>query len=397
MVFLSGNTSASPCSAQAGLMVQSRSAAVAVVVEVFEVGVHDVFVDTALFFFRGVATFSSFCLLGFCLVDRLTQTHGRFGHVLDAAFDLGGIFGFQRFLQSVESQFDGFDRGRIDLVAMLFQRFLGGMHKALGLVAGFHKFLAVLVRFRVLLGFAHHLFDVVVGQTARRLDRDLLLFPGAFVLGAHGHDAVGVDVEGHFDLGHTARRGWDVLEVELTEHLVVGSHLALTLEHADRHGVLVVVRRREDLRLLGRDRRVAVDQTGEDAPERFDTERQRRHVEKDNILHVTLQNTGLNGGTHGNNLVRVHTLMGLFAEEVRHFLDNLGHTGHAADEDDLVDVTLGEAGVLEGSGAGLHRSLDQIADEAFQLRTSQLHDHMQRLAVGAHRDERLVDFGLRRA
>jgi hypothetical protein len=37
---------------------------------------------------------------------------------------------------------------------------------------------------------------------------------------------------------------------------------------------------------------------------------------------------------------------------------------------------------------------DQVTDEAFQLGAGQLHDHVQRLTVRAHRDERLVDLGL---
>jgi hypothetical protein len=49
-------------------------------------------------------------------------------------------------------------------------------------------------------------------------------------------DAVGVDVEGHFDLRHAARRRRNADEVELAEQLVVGRHLALALEDADRHG-----------------------------------------------------------------------------------------------------------------------------------------------------------------
>ena len=63
-------------------------------------------------------------------------------------------------------------------------------------------------------------------------------------------DAVGVDVEGDLDLRHAARGGRDVLEVELAEHLVVGRHFALALEHPDRHRGLVVLGGREDLLFL---------------------------------------------------------------------------------------------------------------------------------------------------
>ena len=103
------------------------------------------------------------------------------------------------------------------------------------------------------------------------------------------------------------------------EQFVVGRHLTLTLEDPDRHGVLVVFGGREDLRLLRRDRRVAVDQAGEDTAQRFDAQRQRGDVEQNNVFDVALQNTGLDGGTHGDHFVRVHALVRLFAEELGHF------------------------------------------------------------------------------
>src|SRR3546814_1377780 len=65
------------------------------------------------------------------------------------------------------------------------------------------------------------LVDVGVGQTARSLDTDLLFLAGTLVLRRNVHDAVGVDVEGHFDLRHPATRRRNADEVELPENLVV--------------------------------------------------------------------------------------------------------------------------------------------------------------------------------
>ncbi len=223
-----------------------------------------------------------------------------------------------------------------------------------------------------------------------------MLLAGALVLGLDRDDAVGVDVEGDFDLRHTTRGRRDVFEVELAEHLVVSRHLALTLEHPDRHRVLVVFRGREHLALLGRDRRVAVDQPGEHAAQRFDAEAQRGHIEQHHVLDVALQHAGLDRRAHGHHLVGVHTLVRLLAEELGDLFDHLGHPGHAADEDDLVNVVFRQTGVFQRRGAGLHRVLDQVADEAFKLRTGELHHHVQRLTVRPHRDERLVDLGLAR-
>ena len=165
------------------------------------------------------------------------------------------------------------------------------------------------------------------------------------------------------------------------------------MEHTDCHGVLVVFGCREHLGFLGRDCCVPINQASEDATQSFDAKRQRCHVEQNNVFDVALQNAGLNGRTHGNNLVRVHALMWFLAKEFGHFFLDAGHPCHTADKHNLVDVTRGQACVFQRSLAGLHRGLDQVGNKAFQFGTCQFHHHVQRLAVGAHGDKRLVDFG----
>ena len=194
------------------------------------------------------------------------------------------------------------------------------MDQAFCLVLGFDQIATFLVGLGIVFGVLHHLVDLILGQAARSLDRDLVLLAGAFVLGAHSNDAVGVDVEGHLNLRQTTRCGRDIFQVELGQHLVVVRHLALTLEDPDRHGVLVVFRGREDLRLLGRDRGVAVDQPGENTTQRFNAKAQRCDVQQHHVLDVALKNTGLNGGTQRYDFVRVHTFVRLLAEELRSLL-----------------------------------------------------------------------------
>ncbi|KCV82478.1 putative NAD-specific glutamate dehydrogenase [Actibacterium atlanticum] len=278
---------------------------------------------------------------------------------------------------------------------MLFHRLFGRMDQAFSLVAGFDLLTTILIGLGVGFGVLNHLFDVVVRQTARGLDGDRLLFAGAFVLGAHGHDAVGVNVEGHFDLRQTTRCRRDFFQVELAQNLVVCSHFALTLEHAQGHGVLVVFGGREDLRLLGRDRGVAVDQAGEHTAQGLDAQRQRSHVQQNHVFNVALQNTGLNGGAHGNHFVRVHAFVGLFTEKLGDLFDHFRHPGLTTDQYDLVDVVGRQTGVFQSSLTRLDRVLDQVVDQRFQLGTGQFHNHVQRCAgVRVHCDERLVDFGL---
>ena len=96
-------------------------------------------------------------------------------------------------------------------------------------------------------GVLDHLVDLGLREAARRFDLDALLLAGRHVLGRHVHDPVCIDIEAHFDLRHTARRGRDANQVEPSQRPVVDRHFALTLEHVNRHGRLVVRRGREDL------------------------------------------------------------------------------------------------------------------------------------------------------
>ena len=91
-----------------------------------------------------------------------------------------------------------------------------------------------------------------------------------------------------------------------------------------------------------------------------------------------MQNTGLNGGTHGHDLIGVHAGVGLGTEELFHDFANLGHAGHAADQDHFVNAALVDAGIGQCFLARLQRALDQIADKLLQLGTADRLDEVQR-------------------
>lgn len=75
----------------------------------------------------------------------------------------------------------------------------------------------------------------------------LLLAPCAFILGRDVDYAIGVNVEGDLDLRNAAGGRGDSNQSELTQHLVVGGHLSLTLTHLDLYLSLSVSCCREDL------------------------------------------------------------------------------------------------------------------------------------------------------
>ena len=91
-----------------------------------------------------------------------------------------------------------------------------------------------------------------------------------------------------------------------------------------------------------------------------------------------------------------YALVRLAAEEILHHLDNLGHAGHAADEDDLVDLGGGQPCILERRPAGLDGAGHQVLDQGFELGPRHLHGEVLGPArIG--RDEGQVDLGLHRA
>ena len=135
-------------------------------------------------------------------------------------------------------------------------------------------------------------------------------------------------------------------QVELAEQLVLRRQLALALEDPDGHRGLVVLGGREHLALLGRDRGVAVDDPREHAAQGLDAERQRRDVEQQDVLDLAGQHRRLDRRADRHDLVGVDALVRLLAEELLDRLDDLGHAGHAADQDHLVDVAGRQAGVL---------------------------------------------------
>ena len=87
--------------------------------------------------------------------------------------------------------------------------------------------------------------------------------------------------------------------------------------------------------------------------------------------------------------------MRLLAEIGLHGLADLGHAGHAADQDHLVDLAWAEPGVLQRRLARPDGALDQVVDQGLQLGAGQLDVEVLGAAlVGG--DERQGDLGLGR-
>ena len=246
------------------------------------------------------------------------------------------------------------------------------------------------------LGFIDHTVDVFLAHAAVRLDRDLLLFARAEVLSGDMHDAVGINIEGNFDLRYSTRSWRDIRELEAAERLVAGSHLTLALQDVDIDGRLVIGSRREDLALVRRDRRIALDDLRADTAERLDTEGKRRDIEEQDVLDFTDEDTALDGSTDGYALIRVDALRRFFVQDIADGILDSRDTGRTADEDDLVDVVSREVCIGHGLARRAHRALDEVAREFIELCARQREVEVLR-ARGVRCDERQVDVRLRHA
>src|SRR5262245_3891474 len=219
---------------------------------------------------------------------RLSDPHRNLRQAFGGLLDALDVLALRGILDRRDGLLDFALHVRRDTIFGLLEALLDRIDGRICLVARFHQFPAPPVLLGVGFRLSHHALDVSLSQATRRLDTDALLFAAGLVFGRDIDDSVRIDVEGHLDLWRPARRRWNANEVELTEQLVIGRHLTLALEYADGDGGLIVIGRREDLATLGGDRGVALDELGHHTAKRLDAERQRRHVEQQHVLDVTL-------------------------------------------------------------------------------------------------------------
>lgn len=285
--------------------------------------------------------------------------------------------------------------GLVELVGILVESLLGIGEDGVGTVGSLNDGLALLVLLSVLLRLLNHLLNLRVGETRAGGNGDRLVLVGGLVLGVDVDDGVGVNVEGNLDLGDTTVGRGDADKLEVAEELVVTDKLTLTLVDLDLDGSLEISGSGEDLRLLGGDGGVAVDQTGEDTAEGLDTEGEGSDIEKEEVLDLTGENGTLDGGTNGDSLIGVDGLGRVTAEDALDGLGNLGHAGHTTDEDNFLDVLGLEVGILESLADGLNGALDKGIHHGLELSTGKL--DVDVLGTGGiSSDEGKVDVGLER-
>ena len=147
----------------------------------------------------------------------------------------------------------------------------------------------------------------------------------------------------------------------------------------------------KDLRFPSRNGRVARNHRGRHATRGLDRERQRRHVEKEHVLHVAFEDAALNGRANGDNLIRVHPFVRFLADEITRNLNDLGHACHPSYEHELVNFLLRNFGVSQACLYWWNGPLEQIIAKLLELGARQSLLNMLR-STRVRRNERQIDF-----
>src|SRR5918994_1029063 len=332
---------------------------------------------------------AGFLLLGRLAVENLRELVGGGHQILLLALDLLDVAAGECLLGLLYGLLYLQLGVRVHLSVHVLQRTLDGVHQVVRVVADV-SLLATLpvlfgVRFRVL----HHLLDLRVREAARGRDRDPLLLASPKVLGPDVDYAVSVDVESDLDLGYASGRGREADELEVPDDLVVRRYLPLALVDLDLDRSLVVVSGGEYLTLPCGYSGIPLDELGEHPALGLDTEGEWRDIEEQNVLDLSCEHSGLDGGPDSDDLVGVDTLVGLFARDLLDLLLNRRDTGRAADEYHLVDLSRLQTGVLHRLANGAGCSLDEVSGQVVELRPCEGQVHMLRTVL-IRRDKRQV-------
>ena len=230
----------------------------------------------------------------------------------------------------------------------------------------------------VLLCLRHHALNFLFGQPPLVVrDRDLVGLAARLVRGVHVQHAVCVQIKHDLNLRHAPRRRRNAVQLELTQNVVVLCELALAFKHLDQHPRLVVRVRGKGLALLARNGGVALNELGHHAASRLNAQRQRRHVQQQDVLRglglVARQNGRLHRGAVCHRLIRINGAVQLLAVEVLgQQRAHLGDARGSAHQHNLVDAALGNLGIPNDAVHGVNGASEQVHAQLLKLGTRDL-------------------------
>jgi len=240
-------------------------------------------------------------------------------------------------------------------------------------VLGFDLLLDEFILLLVLFSFTDHLFDFFFGESSLVVGNgNLVGFTSRLIDSGDVQYTIGIDIEGDFNLRNTSGCGWDTVQVEFTQQVVILGHGSFTFEDLDQDTGLVISVGGEGLLLLGGDSGVSGDKDSHDTTGSFNTGREGSDVQKEQVLDLfvtlTSQDSSLDSSTVSDGFIGVDGSVGfLSVEEVSDQLDDLGDSGRTTDKDDIVDLSLGDTGILEDLFDGGNGFLEHGKAKFFEL------------------------------
>ena len=125
--------------------------------------------------------------------------------------------------------------------------------------------------------------------------------------------------------------------MEFAERAVIRRHLAFALHHVNFHRGLIVRRRRKCFRLARGYCGVPRNQHSHHAAQRFHAQRERGHVQQQDVLHFAAQHAALNRRPHRDYFIRIDALVRLLpAEQIFHDLHHPRYARGAAHQHHFV-------------------------------------------------------------
>lgn len=267
----------------------------------------------------------------------------------------------------------------------------------LQVVLRLHALHVLLVVLGILLGRSHHLLNLLLGQTTLVIrDGDLIRLATALLHRRDIQDTVRIHVIRDLNLRNAARHRRDTVQPELAEEIVVLRHRALSLKDEDIDRRLVIRIRRECLRLLRGDGRVALDERRHDTASRLNAEGQRRDVQQEELTGAVVltlplcEDVSLNCRAIRHRLIRVHAVIQLLtAKIVAQQLADTRDARGAADHHNLVNLVLGHLGVAEEAVQRTEAALEEGVAQALELRARQRDTEILALRQRVHLNRRL--------
>ena len=123
----------------------------------------------------------------------------------------------------------------------------------------------------------------------------LCVLAGSEILRRDAHHAVGIDREGDFDLGNAARAAGGIPTNSNRPSVMLSSAISRSpCKHMDAHDVLMILGGRKDLALRAGDRRVLLENLGCHTALCLHAQRERRHVEQQDLVDLAGQHAALN-------------------------------------------------------------------------------------------------------